>query len=71
VTTTTAGTVPVRIPDSQAARIALVATLVTFIVLYAQPMMNTGRTWWSDPEAGHGLLLAPLAFYLAIISAMP
>jgi exosortase len=65
VTTTTAGTVPVRIPDSQAARIAIIATLVTFIVLYAQPMVNTGRTWWSDPEAGHGLLLAPLALYLA------
>lgn len=23
------------------------------------------RDWWNDPEAGHGLLLAPIAFWLA------
>jgi exosortase len=57
--------VPIRLPDHSGARIALLATAVTFVVLFAQPMTNTGRTWWSDPEAGHGLLLAPLAFILA------
>lgn len=48
-----------------AARVALLATTVAFGVLFAQPLANTARTWWSDPEAGHGLLLAPLAFILA------
>ncbi|MEP7382241.1 MAG: exosortase/archaeosortase family protein [Gemmatimonadota bacterium] len=44
---------------------ALVATGVTFLLLFAEPLVGTVRTWWSDPEAGHGLLLAPLAILLA------
>lgn len=40
-------------------------TAVTFIGLFAQPMVNTARAWWNDPDAGHGLLLAPLAAWLA------
>lgn len=39
--------------------------MIGFALLYAGPMANTARVWWSDPEAGHGLLLAPLALYLA------
>lgn len=39
--------------------------MIGFALLYAGPMVNTARVWWSDPEAGHGLLLAPLALYLA------
>jgi exosortase len=34
-------------------------------VLFAQPLANTARAWWSNPEAGHGLLLAPLSVWLA------
>jgi len=60
-----APSVPIRLPESGLARFALLATAVTFVLLFAQPMANTGRTWWTDPEAGHGLLLAPLAFILA------
>ncbi len=56
---------PVRLPDDTANRIALAATVITFAILFAQPFVNTARTWWTDPEAGHGLLLAPLAFILA------
>jgi len=55
----------IRLPDGTAARVALLATTVAFAVLFAQPLANTAKTWWSDPEAGHGLLLAPLAFILA------
>jgi exosortase len=44
---------------------ALAAAMIGFVVLYAGPMTNTARVWWSDPEAGHGLLLAPVAMYLA------
>ena len=36
-----------------------------FIVLFAQPIALLVRDWWSLPEAGHGLLLAPLAVWLA------
>ena len=56
---------PIRLPASSQARKALVATAVVFAVLFAQPFFNTALTWWNDPEAGHGLLLVPLAFYLA------
>lgn len=41
------------------------ATAASFLMLFAEPMVGTVRTWWSDPEAGHGLLLAPLALWLA------
>lgn len=44
---------------------AIAATAVVWLVLFAQPLVNTARTWWSSPEAGHGLLLAPLAIVLA------
>jgi len=44
---------------------ALVITAVTFVWLFAQPMRSLARDWWTNPEAGHGLLLAPLAVWLA------
>lgn len=56
---------PIRLPESTPARAALVATAIAFAVLFAQPFANTTQAWWSDPEAGHGLLLAPLALILA------
>lgn len=56
---------PIRLPQGTDARVALAATVVAFAVLFAQPFANTATAWWSDPEAGHGLLLAPLAFVLA------
>jgi exosortase len=43
---------------------AIVAGLA-FLVLYAQPLSSLVSQWWSDPDAGHGLLLAPLALWLA------
>jgi EpsI family protein len=43
----------------------MLATGALFALLFAQPMVNTARTWWTSPEAGHGLLLAPLALWLA------
>ncbi|MGH7517753.1 MAG: exosortase/archaeosortase family protein [Gemmatimonadales bacterium] len=39
--------------------------LVAGVVLFARPAVLLGRDWWNDPEAGHGLLLAPLALWLA------
>jgi hypothetical protein len=46
----------------------LAATVVTGLVylgLFAGPLRLLALDWWNDPEAGHGLLLAPLALWLA------
>ncbi|HEX2188620.1 MAG TPA: exosortase/archaeosortase family protein [Longimicrobiaceae bacterium] len=43
----------------------LLAAAAAFVVLFWSPMVTLGRDWWSDPDAGHGLLLAPVAVYLA------
>src|SRR5512142_2450993 len=38
---------------------------VGFAVLFWRPLEMLVRDWWTDPEAGHGLLVAPLALWLA------
>jgi exosortase len=43
----------------------LVATSLTFGVLFAKPIYLLVRDWWNLPEAGHGLLLGPVAIWLA------
>jgi exosortase len=40
-------------------------TAVAFVALFHGPMTNIVRSWWNEPDAGHGLLLFPLALYLA------
>ena len=40
-------------------------TALAFVVLFAQPMYLLVRDWWTLQEAGHGLLLAPVAIWLA------
>jgi len=52
-----------RLPMAQAVPLALV--LVAFVVLFYKPATLLVRDWWNDPEAGHGLLLAPAAVWLA------
>ncbi len=39
-------------------------TALAFLLLFAKPLTLLVRDWWSDPEAGHGLLLAPVAIWL-------
>jgi exosortase len=59
---------PTRQPIVQWQKETLVPLMVAglaFLVLYAQPLQTLVRDWWTDPEAGHGLLLAPLAVWLA------
>jgi exosortase len=51
--------------DRRARLIAAVLTALAFGWLFAQPARTLARDWWSNPEAGHGLLLAPLAIWLA------
>ncbi len=43
----------------------LAGTALAFLLLFAQPFASLARDWWADPEAGHGLLLAPLAIWFA------
>ena len=43
----------------------LAATLVSFTVLFAQPFALLVKDWWTVPEDGHGLLLGPVALWLA------
>ena len=38
---------------------------LAFVFLFAKPAALLARDWWTDPEAGHGLLLAPAAVWLA------
>ncbi|HYT99155.1 MAG TPA: exosortase/archaeosortase family protein [Gemmatimonadales bacterium] len=44
---------------------ACLAAAVGFVMLFWQPLATLGRDWWTDPESAHGLLLFPLALYLA------
>jgi exosortase len=54
---------PLRIEREQAGPALLVA--VAFAALFAKPIALLVRDWWNSPDAGHGLLLAPLALWLA------
>jgi exosortase len=42
-----------------------VAIAAAFALLFARPAVSLAREWWVNPEAGHGLLLAPLALWFA------
>ena len=55
-----------RIRDTPAdALIPLAITAGLFAILFAKPFTLLLRDWWTSPEAGHGLLLAPVALWLA------
>jgi len=40
-------------------------TAAAFLALFGAPFLALARDWWSDPDAAHGLLLAPLAIVIA------
>lgn len=42
-----------------------ILTGLAFLVLYWQPIRTLAYDWWTDPDAGHGLLLFPLSLWLA------
>src|SRR5262245_65059284 len=62
-----------RIPDIRSALrsvtpdrlVPVLVTAIAFGVLFWAPFTTLLRDWWSDPEAGHGLLLGPIAVILA------
>lgn len=45
--------------------VPLTVGAVGFLFLFSAPFTLLLRDWWNDPEAAHGLLLAPLAVWLA------
>jgi exosortase len=47
------------------ALVPAICTAVAFVLLFAQPIITLMRDWWRLPEAGHGMLLAPVAIWLA------
>ena len=52
-----------RLPLAEALPLGLI--LVAFALLFYKPATLLVQDWWNDPEAGHGLLLAPAAIWLA------
>jgi exosortase len=52
------------LPKGNAA-IAAGVTAVLFGILFARPVQSLAEVWWTDPNNGHGLLLAPLSLWLA------
>src|SRR5688500_3051975 len=57
--------VTLPVPRKPAPRAALLLGAIFFAVLFWSPFTTLLRDWWSDPDAGHGLLLGPVALYLA------
>ncbi len=54
----------IRWPETRVLAPIAVA-VVAFAILFWDAMVTLGQDWWNDPEAGHGLLLGPLAIFLA------
>ena len=64
--TATAKPVPslVSLARRPALALPVAIAVVAFALLFAKPAQLIVRDWWTNPEAGHGLLLAPLAIWL-------
>lgn len=64
--TATAKPLPSLVSIARRPALALPVALaaVAFALLFAKPAQLMVRDWWTNPEAGHGLLLAPLALWL-------
>ncbi len=44
---------------------AALLTFAAFGWVYGEPVASLVQTWWENPDAGHGLLLGPVALWLA------
>lgn len=42
----------------------VIATTLAFVGLFSEPVRTLARDWWNNPDAGHGLLLAPVSLWL-------
>lgn len=54
-----------RAAASPRGAIPIVLALGMFALLFGDPLRLLALDWWNDPEAGHGLLLVPVAGWLA------
>ena len=61
----TATTSALPLSDWKKTPVPLIIAGLAFLVAFGEPMATLARDWWSDPEAGHGLLLFPVAVWLA------
>ena len=50
--------------DVRASPLPAAVSAILFVVLFARPMERLANDWWNNPEAGHGLLLFPLAVWM-------
>ena len=50
--------------DLRASPVPAAVAALLFVVLFARPMERLANDWWNNPEAGHGLLLFPLAVWM-------
>ncbi|MBL8980803.1 MAG: exosortase [Gemmatimonadetes bacterium] len=53
---------PLKLPGTPA---QLAITGILYVALFWGPFATTAVAWWNDPDSSHGLLLAPLAVWLA------
>ncbi|HEY9226901.1 MAG TPA: exosortase/archaeosortase family protein [Gemmatimonadaceae bacterium] len=49
----------------RADRVPLAVTALLFVALFGSVFYELSKDWWSSPEAGHGLLLAPVSIWMA------
>jgi len=56
---------PVLLALSDVQWLPVGATALLFAILFAKPFTLLLHDWWTLPEAGHGLLLAPVALWMA------
>ncbi len=50
--------------DLKKVPVPLIVAGLAFLLGFWQPITTLARDWWSDPDAGHGLLLFPVACWL-------
>lgn len=62
---TAAGTQASELTTGRKGLLPPLVTALAFGVLFIHPATLLVRDWWTNPEAGHGLLLAPVAGWLA------
>lgn len=62
--TSTPASTSAALPRDPSRLAPLLFAALTFAILFAKPAALLASDWWNDPDAGHGLLLAPLALWL-------
>lgn len=65
MTTTADGVVTSRGARDYMGFLPYALTALAFLFLFARPLTLLAHDWWNDPDAGHGLLLFPVAIWLA------